>query len=63
MKIIKKGNKEQEIATYILECPKCGCVAEFVNADIKGDRDGHYVICPQCGRFASLGSSAIRAKD
>ena len=62
MKIIQKGNKEQ-VATYILECPRCGCIAEFTNADIQGDRDGHYVVCPQCGRFTSLGSSAIRGKD
>ena len=61
MKIIQRGNKEQ-VAIYTLECPKCGCIAEFVNADIQEDKDGRYVICPQCGRFTSFGSHAIRGK-
>ena len=63
MKIIKRGNKEQDVATYILECKRCGCIAEFVNADVQEDKDEKYVVCPQCGRFTSLGSSAIRRKE
>lgn len=59
MKIIKKGNKNKEVPCCILTCPECGCIAEFVNADIKGDRDGHYVVCPQCGSFVSIESEYV----
>ena len=62
MKIIQRGNKEY-IPTYVLECPRCGCIAEFTIADIRQDKDGQYVKCPQCGQLASFRSSSIKAKE
>lgn len=47
MKIVKKGNptlKETEKTCYA-----CGCVFTYIFADVKHDRDGSYVICPQDG--------------
>ena len=62
MKILKKGKKDK-IPTYILECPGCGCIAEFTNFDVKTDLDGRFVVCPQCGRFTNISSSAIKTKE
>lgn len=54
MKIIQPGtiDKENKYET----CHKCKCVFQYVAADIKSDRDGRYVICPQkgCGAFIAV---------
>lgn len=57
MEIIKKGNTGGD--EYLLLCYRCGCSARFNNADIHRDRDGEYVICPQCKRFISTDSNYI----
>lgn len=58
MEIIKKGNENKK--KYMFTCRVCGCEAKFDESDIKGDRDGQYIVCPQCGRFVSIMSDFIR---
>lgn len=58
MEIIKRGNIPEK--EYILVCRICGCVAKFVQSDIKRDRDGEYIVCPECNRFISTDSDYIR---
>ena len=58
MKILKHGKTKS--TKYILNCPKCDCEAEFDRKDIKVDRDGDYVECPECGELIGIGSFAVR---
>jgi hypothetical protein len=49
MKIIKKG--KVKITPIKDKCNKCSTVFEYVNSDVKHDRDGYYVNCPTCNSF------------
>ena len=39
----------------------CGATVEFTRADVRGDRDGRYVVCP-CGRTPWIVESVLKWK-
>lgn len=47
IKVIKHGNPEP---LYQMNC-HCGCVFTFEREDISYDKDGPYVVCPECNLF------------
>lgn len=50
MKIIKKG---KTVEPKKKKCHSCKTEFEYTKQDIKSDRDGTYVVCPNeiCGKF------------
>lgn len=49
--VIKHKNKN-DLKLYKVTC-QCGCVFTFEPSDIRFDRDGRYVVCPECLHFIS----------
>ncbi len=49
MKIIKVGKLAPN--KIIKVCSKCETEFEYLQSDVKVDKDGRYVNCPVCGAF------------
>lgn len=51
IKVIKHGtvSTEKEIA-----CCQCGCIFTYSSEDTSCDRDGRYVVCPDCNAFLAI---------
>lgn len=47
-RVIKKGDRKQLKRKARVIHATCGSLVEFVQSDIRSDRDGRYVICPAC---------------
>jgi len=36
---------------YRMTCPRCKTIFKFQQTDVDVDRDGSYIICPECGYY------------
>lgn len=52
MEIIKKGTKK--VSENKKQCSKCRCLFTYTKKDKNIDKDGVYVICPQCGSYIAI---------
>jgi len=55
MKIVTLGKKvKEEDKEHKKSCNGCGCKFTYTQTDVKHDRDGYYVHCPQCNAFIGV---------
>ena len=60
VKILRHGNRRKVEILYEFTCPTCGCQGTFEPSDLSRDRDGEYIICPECGKFIDKSSDAVK---